>query len=78
MAHFLTRLATLGGLAALAACSAPGADVGIDSHPLTQLDARLWTDPNGCEHWLIDDGVEGYMPARRARVSRLGERTTPA
>ena len=54
-------------LLAVAACSAPGADVGIDSHPLTELKAKLWTDPNGCQHWLIDDGVEGYLTARRSR-----------
>jgi hypothetical protein len=21
-------------------------------------------DPNGCDHWIIDDGVEGYLSAR--------------
>ncbi len=21
----------------------------------------IWTDPDGCEHWVMDDGVEGYM-----------------
>lgn len=21
----------------------------------------LWVDPDGCEHWVMDDGVEGYM-----------------
>lgn len=20
-----------------------------------------WTDPDGCEHWVMDDGAEGYM-----------------
>ena len=21
----------------------------------------IWTDPDGCEHWVMDDGWEGYM-----------------
>lgn len=21
----------------------------------------VWIDPDGCEHWVMDDGVEGYM-----------------
>ncbi|MEP5155173.1 OmpA family protein, partial [Planktotalea sp.] len=22
---------------------------------------NIWVDPDGCEHWVMDDGVEGYM-----------------
>lgn len=22
---------------------------------------NIWVDPDGCEHWIMDDGVEGYM-----------------
>ncbi len=39
-------------------------DRGIDSKELTQLQAGIWVDPNGCQHWIIDDGVEGYMSQR--------------
>ncbi|GGA96700.1 hypothetical protein [Allosediminivita pacifica] len=21
----------------------------------------IWTDPDGCQHWIMDDGIEGYM-----------------
>ena len=21
----------------------------------------IWVDPDGCEHWVMDDGWEGYM-----------------
>lgn len=21
----------------------------------------VWVDPDGCEHWVMDDGFEGYM-----------------
>ncbi|MFZ9117949.1 MAG: OmpA family protein, partial [Paracoccaceae bacterium] len=20
----------------------------------------IWVDPDGCEHWVMDDGAEGY------------------
>ncbi len=39
----------------------------IDSKELTQLRAGIWVDPNGCDHWIIDDGVEGYLSARLDR-----------
>ena len=35
-----------------------------DSKDLSQLKAGIWIDPNGCDHWIIDDGVEGYLSAR--------------
>lgn len=58
-------------LAALGGVSACGdnmgnmtMDRGIDSKELGMLQAGIWVDPNGCDHWIIDDGVEGYMDAR--------------
>ena len=30
----------------------------------------IWIDPDGCEHWVMDDGVEGYMSPRRTRDGR--------
>lgn len=39
-------------------------DRGIDSKHLSQLVAGVWIDPEGCDHWMIDDGVEGYLTAR--------------
>lgn len=39
-------------------------DRGIDSKHLSQLVAGIWIDPEGCDHWIIDDGVEGYLSAR--------------
>ncbi len=27
----------------------------------------IWIDPDGCEHWVMDDGAEGFMDARRTR-----------
>jgi len=39
-------------------------DRGIDSGDLSEMRAAIWVDPNGCDHWIIDDGVEGYMTPR--------------
>lgn len=27
----------------------------------------IWIDPDGCEHWVMDDGAEGYMDLKRDR-----------
>ena len=55
-------------LAALAACENPMGDMtrdhGLDAKSLKDLKAGIWIDPNGCDHWIIDDGLEGYMTAR--------------
>ncbi len=39
-------------------------DRGFDSKHLSQLKAGIWVDPNGCDHWIIDDGFEGYLSQR--------------
>lgn len=39
-------------------------DSGLDSGSLSEMRAGIWIDPNGCDHWIIDDGVEGYMTPR--------------
>ncbi|MBP0483609.1 hypothetical protein [Sagittula salina] len=36
----------------------------FDRDDLTQMHAGIWVDPNGCDHWIIDDGVEGYLSLR--------------
>lgn len=42
-------------------------DHGIDGGTLVDGRANIWTDPDGCQHWYIDDGVEGYMTPRLNR-----------
>ena len=56
--------APLAALLATAAHATPGQDNWPDSHKLSDMKATIWTDPNGCQHWVIDDGVEGYMSPR--------------
>ena len=64
-------LTLLAAMATLSACAQigpdKGADTSIDSGPLTNLQAGIWVDPEGCDHWIIDDGVEGYLMARLHR-----------
>ncbi len=34
------------------------------NHSVSELTAGIWVDPRGCDHWIIDDGAEGYLSAR--------------
>lgn len=59
----------LSAAVALSACTDAGPDKSVDRNiidqkHLSQLQAGIWVDPNGCDHWIIDDGVEGYLSAR--------------
>ena len=49
------HLALLAGALGLAATSAQAAQGGERYVP------TIWVDPDGCEHWVMDDGAEGYM-----------------
>lgn len=39
-------------------------DTGWDRKKLSSLKAGIWVDPNGCQHWMVDDGIEGYLSPR--------------
>ena len=76
MTH-LKLILTAACLTGLAACGDVGGDPtdksidrGFDAKPLSQLQAGIWVDPNGCDHWIIDDGVEGYLSARLDRFGK--------
>lgn len=47
-------LATFAGRLAAQTASQSGLDKG-------QYIPNIWVDPDGCEHWVMDDGIEGYM-----------------
>ena len=64
---FKGSILVVGAAVALAGCvskSDKTVDRGINSHSVSKLQAGIWVDPNGCDHWIIDDGVEGYLSAR--------------
>ncbi|OCX64622.1 hypothetical protein BFP70_11430 [Thioclava sp. SK-1] len=59
----------LGAALGAAACTPVGPYKGYDrqlggKQDLSTLKAGVWIDPEGCDHWIIDDGVEGYLSAR--------------
>lgn len=60
----------IAGVVSLSACvdgtvgDYKGIDRGIDAKDISQLIAGIWVDPNGCDHWIIDDGLEGYLSPR--------------
>ena len=64
---YIKTVALLGVLA-IAGCDTFGPDKsvdrGINAHNLSTLVAGIWVDPDGCDHWIIDDGVEGYLSER--------------
>ena len=60
-------IALLAAAGTLAACEATDKtrDRNIfDTKDLSQLKAGIWVDPTGCDHWIIDDGLEGYLSQR--------------
>lgn len=61
-------IALIAVAAGLAACDIPKQDKTVDNwidkKHLSQLKAGIWVDPTGCDHWIIDDGAEGYLSGR--------------
>ena len=47
------------------------ADTGLDRSALQDGEAAIAYDPDGCQGWIIDDGVEGYSGRRFDPVSGL-------
>ncbi|MEO8242653.1 MAG: hypothetical protein ABI832_10085 [bacterium] len=46
-------------------------DTGRDHGVLTEGHAAIAYDPDGCQGWIIDDGLEGYSGRRYDPVSGL-------
>ena len=42
------------------------------AHQAERLVPGVWIDPDGCEHWVMDDGWEGFMSLK---VDRNGKPT---
>lgn len=61
----LMALAAVSAVALSACTSHPtDQDIGINAEFLDDQSAGIWVDGNGCDHWIIDDGLEGYMSPR--------------
>jgi len=58
-----SALGILGGLtaAAFGMMMSTGMAEAQDTVSGEQYIPTIWVDPDGCEHWVMDDGVEGYM-----------------
>ena len=50
---------------------ATGLDKGRDTGVLRNGHAAIAYDPDGCQNWIIDDGLEGYSSPRYDPVSGL-------
>ncbi|ALI55364.1 OmpA family protein [Celeribacter marinus] len=57
--------------AAMAALAVSASAVSAQSQDATAevYAPTIWIDPDGCEHWVMDDGFEGYMDLK---VNRQG------
>ena len=65
-------IVVLAVVGSLAACDKVDktVDRGFDAKDLSTLKAGIWVDPAGCDHWIIDDGFEGYLSARLDRKGK--------
>jgi len=51
--------------------SGPGWAQAQDNEPRTERYVPgIWIDPDGCEHWVMDDGAEGFMSPHLTRDGR--------
>jgi hypothetical protein len=50
---------------------ATGQDQGFDTGVLRNGVAAIAYDPDGCQNWIMDDGLEGYSTPRYDPVSGL-------
>lgn len=65
--NVIKGIALIAVAATLSACGTKAdktVDRGFDSKHLSQLVAGVLVTPDGCDTWLIDDGVEGYWMNR--------------
>ena len=56
-----TAVALTSLLASEAAAQAFGQTRSQSGRDGGQYIPTIWVDPDGCEHWVMDDGAEGYM-----------------
>ena len=57
----LMRLSLTGVSAAILALAVSGTAASAGTIKGEKYLPGIWVDPDGCEHWVMDDGIEGYM-----------------
>ena len=67
--HSLVKGAAVAALSLTLAAGAAFAQSGDRIVKGERYIPTIWVDPDGCEHWVMDDGAEGYMSPH---VSRQG------
>ena len=69
---FIHPIAALAVMLTFSACAKidKTVDRAVDSGHLSQMQAGIWIDPNGCDHWIIDDGAEGYLSSRLDKTGK--------
>lgn len=55
------RISLTGASAAILALAVSGDAASAGTGSGGKYLPGIWVDPDGCEHWVMDDGVEGYM-----------------
>lgn len=55
---------------ALFVVAGPLASQTVDVSRSEQYVPGIWVDPDGCEHWVMDDGAEGFMTPHVDRDGR--------
>lgn len=74
--HFRRKgaIAALGALVALTTAGLAPAQLQAQTTQRTVIGERyvptIWVDPDGCEHWVMDDGAEGFMSPHVTRDGR--------
>lgn len=69
---FIRNLQSLSIALSVAACALAlsAQDIAAQSKPVGKTERyvpAIWVDPDGCEHWVMDDGAEGYGDNRLRR-----------
>lgn len=62
--------AWIAGLALAGAASAADYESSARTVVGERYTPTIWIDPDGCEHWVMDDGAEGYMDPHLTRDGR--------
>ncbi|MFN0113484.1 MAG: OmpA family protein [Paracoccaceae bacterium] len=57
----------VGGLGLAVAAGTARADDALLTGPKDEYVPTIWVDPDGCEHWVMDDGQRGFMDIRLDR-----------